>query len=167
MQKLIKLHGRSADWANDAFTHVADDELIPAVGGVILSLGRFQSEGEDLLAEGRAVGVRLESDQAVEDLVYDLPKLALVALTFPKFRDGRAYSSAHLLRDRYGFGGEIRAVGDVGREQSGFMVRCGFDAFEPSDGSTPQEWAKAAFRFRHVYQRGADDRAPAFVERGS
>ena len=79
--------------------------------------------------------------------------------------DGRAFTSARLLRERYGFRGEVRAVGDVLREQAGFMVRCGFDAFAPADGSTPEQWAAAANRFRHVYQRAADDREPAFVER--
>jgi uncharacterized protein (DUF934 family) len=104
-------------------------------------------------------------DQSVDDLAYDLPRLAVVALAFPKFGDGRAYTAARLLRERYGFTGEIRAVGDVLREQASFMVRCGFDAFEPADGSNPEQWAAAAGRFRHVYQRGADDREPAFVER--
>jgi uncharacterized protein (DUF934 family) len=165
MQKLIKLHGQAADWANDRFVNVLDEEPLPDAGGVILTLSRFQAEGDALLDQGRAVGVRLEVGESVEDLAYDLPRLSLVALAFAKFRDGRPYSSAQLLRERYGFDGEIRAVGDVLREQAGFMVRCGFDAFEPSDGSTPQEWAAAAFRFRHVYQRAADEREPAFVER--
>lgn len=165
MPRLIKLHGRSADWANDAYTHVADEDAIPAAGGVILSFARYQADGQALLDDNRAVGVRLEPDQAVEDLAYDLPRLSLVALAFPKFRDGRHYTSARLLRERFGFDGEIRAVGDVLREQAQFMVRCGVDAFEPSDGSTPQDWVAAAFRFRHVYQRAADDREPAYVER--
>ena len=165
MQKLIKLHGKNADWANDQFVSLPDEEPLPERGGVILSLARFQAEGDALLDEGRPVGVRLEVGDSVEDLAYDLPRLSLVALAFPKFRDGRPYSSARLLRERFGFDGEIRAVGDVLREQAQFMVRCGFDAFEPSDGSTPQEWIGTAFRFRHVYQRAADDREPAFVER--
>lgn len=165
MPRLIKLHGRMADWANDAFTSVVDEEAVPASGGVILSLTRFQAEGDALLGDGRSVGVRLEANEAVEDLVYDLPRLSVVALAFPKFRDGRAYTSARLLRERFGFDGEIRAVGDVLREQAQFMVRCGFDAFEPSDGATPQDWTTAVYRFRHVYQRAADDRAPAYVER--
>jgi uncharacterized protein (DUF934 family) len=165
MPRLIKLHGRTADWANDNFVHVTDEEETPASGDVILSFTRFQAEGDALLDQGRAVGVRLESGQSVEDLAYDLPRLSLVALAFPKFRDGRHYTSARLLRERFGFDGEIRAVGDVLREQAQFLVRCGFDAFEPSDNSTPQDWAKAAFRFRHVYQRAADDREPAFAER--
>jgi uncharacterized protein (DUF934 family) len=149
----------------DPFTDVADDQDIPR-GDVILSLTRFQAEGDRLLSEGRAVGVRLKSDEEVEVLAYDLPRLAVVALEFPKFRDGRQYSNARLLRERYGYKGEVRAVGDVLREQAGFMRRCGFDAFEPADGSGAQQWQAATQRFRHVYQRAADGREPAFAERG-
>ena len=150
--------------ADDPFTSVADDEDLPQ-GDVILSLTRFQTEGDRLLSEGRAVGVRLKSDEEVEALAYDLPRLSVVALEFPKFRDGRAYSNARLLRQRYGFAGEVRAVGDVLREQAHFMLRCGFDAFEPADGTGAQQWEAATRRFRHVYQRAADSREPAFVER--
>lgn len=165
MPKLIRLHGANADWANDAYITVADEDSIPTSGDVILPLARFQVDGAGLLDEGRSVGVLLQPDQAVEDLAYDLPRLSVVAVNFPKFRDGRGFTTARLLRDRFGFGGEIRAVGDVFREQASFFVRCGFDAFEPSDGSTPQEWLQAASRFRHVYQRAADNRSPAYVER--
>jgi uncharacterized protein (DUF934 family) len=90
----------------------------------------------------------------------------LVALAFPKFRDGRAFTSATLLRQRLGFKGEIRAVGDVLREQAGFMLRCGFDAFVPSDGSSAEDWTKATHRHRHVYQTAADGRVPAYAEPG-
>jgi len=164
MSKLIRLRAGVMASAEDPFTSL-DDERGLAPGDVILSLTRFQGDGDRLLGEGRAVGVRLQPDEAVEALAYDLPRLSLVALAFPKFRDGRAYSSARLLRERYGYGGEIRAVGEALREQAGFMVRCGMDAFEPADGSTPEQWARAADRFRHVYQRAADGRAPAFAER--
>ena len=164
MPTLIKLQVRDMAWADDVFTDVADEDEIPQ-GPVILSLARFQAEGDALIGANRAVGVRIQSDEAVEDLAYDLPRIAVVALVFPKFRDGRAYTSARLLRERYGYAGEVRAVGDVLREQAGFMVRCGFNAFIPADGSTPQEWAVAASRYRHVYQRAADDRVPAFEER--
>jgi uncharacterized protein (DUF934 family) len=164
MSKLIRLTADGAAWADDRFTTVADDEPAPQ-GEVIVSLARFQAEGEALQAQGREVGVRIEADGRIEDLAYDLPRIPVVALVFPKFRDGRAYSAAALLRERFGYKGEVRAVGDVLREQAQFMVRCGFDAFEPSDGSTPEQWAQAARRFRHVYQRAADDREPAFEER--
>ncbi len=150
----------------DPFTTVSDDWAIPQ-GDVIVSLTRFDNEGDRLLSEGRKVGVRLEAGEEVEGLTYDLPRIAVVALVFPKFGDGRAYSYARLLRERYGFKGEVRAVGDVLREQAGFMVRCGFDAFEPADGSTVEEWDRAAHRFRHAYQRSLDGRTPAFAERES
>ena len=163
MQKLIRLQDGASAWAEDHFTALADEEPVPP-GDVIVSLARFMAEGEALLA-GRAVGVRLESDQAVEDLAYDLPRLAVVALAFPKFLDGRAYTAARLLRERYGFKGEVRAVGEVLREQALHMVRCGFDAFAPADGSDPEAWAAAAHRYRHVYQRAADGRIPVFEER--
>ena len=151
MPKLIK---RDADGqfaaAEDAFIDIREEDGVPAAipgnGPVILSLARFQEEGDALLSGGRQVGVRIASNEAIEDL-------------------GRAYTSARLLRERFGYTGEIRAVGDVLREQAGFMVRCGIDAFEVSDGSSPEEWAAATHRYRHVYQRAADSRAPAWKER--
>jgi len=166
MPTLIKLQGGRMVLANDAFTHVDDDQDLPP-GDVIISLARFQTDGERLLGEGRAVGVRLEAGEEAEALAYDLPRLAVVALAFPRFRDGRQYTNARVLRERYGFAGEIRAVGDVLREQARFMVRCGIDAFEVADASTPEQWGHAIGRFRHVYQRAADGRAPAFEERAS
>ena len=165
MPKLIKLSGEVFGWEDDRFAMVADDDALPA-GDVILSLKRFMAEGEPLLSE-RKVGVRLEPSEAVEDLAYDLPRIALVALDFPKFSDGRNLSAARLLRERYGYKGEIRAVGEVLREQALHMVRCGVDAYAPVDGSTPETWAAAAHRYRHAYQRAADGMAPAFVERGT
>jgi len=166
MPTFIRLEAGALALADDPFTNVGDDEAIPP-GDVIISLTRFQTEGEGLLGEGRQVGVRLESDEAVEALAYDLPRIAVVALAFPKFGDGRAYSGARLLRERFSYKGEVRAVGDVLREQAGNMVRCGFDAFEPADGSSLEDWRRASQRFRHVYQRASDGRSPAFEERGA
>lgn len=164
MPMRIRLKDGAFVMAADPFAAVADDQDIPG-GDVIISLARFQAEGDRLISEGRDVGVRLEPADDVEALAYDLPSLAVVALAFPKFRDGRAFTSATLLRQRLGFKGEVRAVGEVLREQAGFMVRCGFDGFEPLDGSTPEQWAHAVHRHRHVYQRAADAKSPAFVER--
>ena len=164
MPMRIKVEDGHMRPVEDPFTTVADDQDIPQ-GDVILSLARFEAEGERLLSEGRAVGVRLKSDEEAEALAYDLPRIAVVALEFPKFRDGRAYSNARILRERMGFKGELRAVGDVLREQAHFMLRCGFDAFEPADGSSAQQWQAVTQRFSHVYQRAADSRVPAFEER--
>jgi len=165
MPTFISLKDGQFSLAEDRFTSVGDEQSIPP-GDVIISLARFQSEGEALLGQRRSVGVRLESGEEVEALAYDLPEISVVALAFAKFGDGRAYSSARLLRERFGFKGEVRAVGDVLREQAGYMVRCGFDAFEPADGSSLEDWRRASQRFRHVYQRAADGRPPALVERG-
>ena len=166
MPKLIRLKNGVFGWEEDRFSIVADeDEAIPA-GDVIVSLKRFMAEGEQLLADRRGGG-KVGPTEAVEDLVYDLPRLALVALEFPNHRDGRNLSAARLLRQRYGYAGEIRAIGEVLREQAQHMVRCGIDSFAAADGSTPEIWDKAAHRYRHVYQRAADTRTPAFVERGT
>lgn len=167
MPALTKLTAVSAAYVEDSFVTVGPEDAIPSSGDVILSLAQFQAEGEALLAAGRKVGVRLEADEDVEALNQALPRLSVVALVFPKYRDGRAFSAARLLRDRYGYTGEVRAVGEVLRELANFMIRCGFDAFEISDGSTPEQWAATAKRYRHVYQRAADARPPAFVERGA
>jgi uncharacterized protein (DUF934 family) len=164
MPKLIRLIDGAFVAEDDRFTAVPADESAPK-GDVIISLAQFQADGEALFADGRDIGVRIEAGQSVDDLAYDLPRISVVALVFPTFRDGRAFSSAALLRERYGFKGEVRAVGDVWREQARFMVRCGFDAFEPVDGSTPEAWGQAAGDFRHVYQRAADALEPIYVER--
>ncbi len=109
--------------------------------------------------------MRIEPNEQVEELAADLPRIAVVALAFPKFQQGQGYSSARILRERYGYVGELRAVGDVLREQARFMVRCGIDTFEVADGSSTEQWRHVIGRFRHVYQRAADGREPAFAER--
>jgi uncharacterized protein (DUF934 family) len=164
MPTLIRWRDGAAIACADSFVQVADDQPAPD-GDVIVSFARFQAEGDLLLGLDRRVGVRVGPEDAVEALAYDLPRIAVVALVFPKFRDGRAYSTAMVLRTRLGFTGELRAVGDVLLEQAPFMIRCGFDAFQPADGTDTGQWDRAARRFRHVYQRAADDREPAFVAR--
>lgn len=165
MQKLIRLEGGRPVAAEDPYLDVADEDPTPGQGAVILSLARFQAEGEALLAAGRDVGVRLNADEGVEQLAPWLDRLKLVALVFPKFRDGRQYSQAMLLRERFGYTGELRAVGEVLREQGHFMVRCGFDVFVPADGSGPEDWAAVMARYRRVYQAAADGREPNFLLR--
>jgi uncharacterized protein (DUF934 family) len=165
MPKLIKLDGEQIGWAEDPFTFVSDEDQVPATGEIVVTMARLLAEGDALLSSGRRVGVRLQPHERIEDLAYDLPRLAVVELVFAKFRDGRPYSNARILRSRLDYHGEVRAIGDVLREQALHLTRCGFDAFEPADGSTPEEWRAAAHRYRHVYQRAADDRIPIHVER--
>jgi uncharacterized protein (DUF934 family) len=164
MPQLIKMQGEAASLIDNAFVFVADEDALPPSGDIVVTLSRLTSEGDALLSSGRRVGVRLQPSDAVEDLAYDLAALSVVELVFAKFRDGRPYSSARVLR-RLGYQGEVRAVGDVLREQAQHMVRCGFDSFEPADSSSVEQWVAATHRYRHVYQRAADDREPIFVER--
>jgi uncharacterized protein (DUF934 family) len=166
MSTLIKYTANGATEIENAFVFVVDDEAVPQGADIIVSLSRIKADGEALLASGVRVGVQIEPAEAVEDLAELLPRLALVAVAFPKFRDGRAYTSATLLRQRLGFKGEVRAVGDVLREQAYVMIRCGIDGFVPADGSSAAQWSAAAGHFRHVYQAAADGRTPAFSEPG-
>ena len=166
MPTLIRWRDGVASNDADSFARIDDDVPLPE-GDVIVSLARFQREGDLLLSQQRRVGVVVEAGESVESLAYDLPRISVVALVFPKFRDGRSYSAAMVLRTRLAYAGEVRAVGDVLLEQAPFMIRCGFDAFEPADGAKADQWTRAGHRFRHVYQRAADALAPAFVERGA
>lgn len=163
MPTLIKLRDGAFSAGEDTFAPPGGDPPEPGSD-------RFVTLAEWLAGEAAAsgagrVGLFLAPEDEVEALDGRLDGVAVVALAFPKFRDGRPFTSARLLRERLGFRGEVRAVGDVLRDQAGFMVRCGFDAFVPADGSGPAEWAAAANRHRHVYQRSADGRTPAFIER--
>ncbi|HIM25356.1 MAG TPA: DUF934 domain-containing protein, partial [Rhodospirillales bacterium] len=87
----------------------------------------------------------------------DLEHLGVVALAFPVFKDGRAYSNARRLRERHGYTGEIRAIGNVLRDQYLFMLRCGFDALEVKEGETEKDWQKATKAFSVFFQPAADD----------
>lgn len=106
------------------------------------------------------IAVWLDSCEEPEQLAGDLHRLAFVALNFPTFRDGRAYSSASILRQQLGYTGELRAIGDVRRDQLEQMSRCGFDKFCLADGSilalsdVPQ--------FSYHYQSAADNSEPLF-----
>jgi uncharacterized protein (DUF934 family) len=109
----------------DAFVDASHAEGMPEHGAVIVSLEQWQARRDELAARGTPLGIRLRSDQTPALVADDLERFALVALEFPRFRDGRAYSYARLLRERYGFKGELRAVGDVLMEQLLFMLRVG------------------------------------------
>ena len=145
----------------DRWQHLADEAELPA-GPVIVSLARWQRERAILLKRGQPVGVRLPNTANVADLAADLSLLEVVALEFPKFADGRAHSQARLLRERYGYRGELRAVGDVLRDQLFFMARNGFDAFELRADRSLEDALKAFDEFSESYQPAADQPQPLF-----
>lgn len=167
MPKLIR-NGRVVD--DDAAILVLDETQAPEAltlpdGPVFVPLAVWQAH-KGVLSGRPGLGVWLDSHESVEDLAYDLDSLSAIALNFPKFTDGRAYSGAALLRNRHGFKGEIRAIGDVLRDQFFFMQRCGFDALQPKAGKYSDaqlEEALASLQdFSSPYQAAVDQPAPLF-----
>ena len=156
---------RDGALVEDEFRTVDDDAELPADGAIIVSLDRWQASHEQLLARSAPLGVRLSSEQAPELIGDDLDRVAVIALEFPAFRDGRAYSYARLLREKYGFKGELRAVGDVLLEQLHFMTRTGFSAFEIDSDDPLRDFEIAAADFSIWYQPAADDRRTALERR--
>ncbi len=144
----------------DPWITVSDDEELPSSGPIIVSLSRWHTDRSELSGQADPIGIRLTSHEAASDIASGLNRLSLVALEFPTFRDGRAYSTARLLRERYGFCGELRAVGNVLHDQLVFMHRCGFDAFEIASEDAVESWQKAMKAFSVWYQPAADNRVP-------
>jgi uncharacterized protein (DUF934 family) len=148
----------------DDFTYVADDAEIPAGTKPIVTLARFVKQGPELLEKHPALGVRVPSDKLPEHIP-SIDKLALIAIEFPKFTDGRGYSVGRMLRQRHEFTGELRAVGWVLRDNLYYMERCGFDAFELKPGK-PLESALQAFgEFSTTYQTAVDQKLPIYRRR--
>jgi uncharacterized protein (DUF934 family) len=147
---------RNGAVAEDLFTEVADGAPLPD-GPAVVSLTRFLANHETLLARNAPLGVRLKSAESPAVLGEDVARLSLIVLEFPKFRDGRAFSWARMLRTRLGYRGEIRATGDFLYDQLAFMTRVGIDGFEVSK-ITAQVFRRALREMRFVYQPSADGR---------
>lgn len=149
----------------DEFLHPADDAELPAAGAVLVPAERFLKDPEAVLARKEKIGVIWPNSRDIDGLLPYLDRLAVVALVFPVFRDGRAYSQARLLRERHTFKGELRATGQVLRDQFLFMLRAGFDAFEVKKEKDAQVFADVAKRFSVFYQPTGDGRVTAFHRR--
>ena len=147
---------KDGNFVEDPFFFVPDGKAYPDEKGVIVTLARFQGERDNLFAHRSLVGVRLASNENPSVLKDDLHRLAVVVLEFPKFRDGRAFSWARMLRTRFGYKGEIRATGDFLLDQLAFMARTGFDAFEVRQDVTLEQFAHAMGEITHPYQPAAD-----------
>jgi len=151
----------------DTWLTISDEDATPETGSVIVSLQRWKREQNALMSRDEPCGVRLKSDEPAHELASDVNRLALIAIEFPTFRDGRAYSTARILRERFGFKGELRAVGNVLQDQLLFMQRCGFDALDITDPHTAENWRKAFSEFTVWYQPTGDGRKPVAVLRQS
>lgn len=141
----------------DAWSFVADDAPIVEESCPVVSLARLKADWLALSGRNGRLAVVVQPDEAVEELAPFLARLDMVAIAFPKFRDGRGYTSARLLRERLGFDHEIRAVGDVLLDQLVFMARCGFDSFVVKNADEKSA-LDALERYTHVYQPAADGR---------
>jgi uncharacterized protein (DUF934 family) len=144
---------------------LSDDAPLPESGSIIISLDRWRRDEATLRGSNRQIGVRLQNTQSPLALAQDIDRLSLVVIDFPKFSDGRAFSQARLLRDRLGFTGEIRAVGNVLRDQYLFMTRCGIDAVELPEGASIDGFLEALGEFSVWYQPAADHRVTAMALR--
>lgn len=158
MHVVMKNSRRRNQWR-----HLADDEVV-GTGQVTVSVPRWVQQRDTLLARFNAVGVRLTPGDAVTDIVHDLDRLALVVLDISDYLDGRSYTQARQLRERFGYRGELRAL-PARRDHLGLLARCGIDSFEMH----PQEDAAAALatlqRAVVAYQPAADGLEPIFRRR--
>lgn len=147
----------------ESWVTLADDQPLPAAGPVLVSLERLRAEGAALTARTVPPGVALPNDAEVADLAAllgDVNRLGLITLTLPAFKDGRAYSQARQLRETHGYRGQIRATGEVLRDQLAFLVRCGVDAVELDHPDAEALWRAALAEFDAVYQPTGDGRTP-------
>ena len=131
----------------------------------LISAARFLENPEAISRRLGKTGVIWPNNRDVDELVPYLDRLAVVALVFPSFRDGRAYSQARLLRERLGYSGELRATGQVLRDQFVFMLRAGFDAFEVKKDSDAEAFNNTAKRYSVFYQPTGDGRLTALHQR--
>jgi uncharacterized protein (DUF934 family) len=146
---------------------VRDDAPLPDGVPAILPAARFLADARALVLRRAPTGVVWPNDRPVAELAPHLDRLALVALMFPSFRDGRAYSQARLLRERHRFRGELRATGQVLRDQLLFLCRAGFDAFEMTKEADAAAFAEAVGRYSVFYQPVGERHVGTLGERQS
>lgn len=151
--------------ASDRWTWVEAGEAAPAGTPVVVPLERWLAEREDLGARAGELGVRLDPECDPAALAGDLGRLTLIAVRFPHFTDGRGYSIARQLRERLGWRGELRAVGDVQRDQLAYLARVGFDAFALRAGEDVVAASGRFDPFSDAYQAAWDRPDPLFRRR--
>ena len=167
MTRIIK-NGRIVD---DAWTilKLAEGETPESVAfpeqNVIVPLPVWQARKDELIRRGQPVGVWLDSHEGPEAIAADLDRFSVVAVNFPKFADGRGFSTARLLRERYGYTGELRAIGDVLQDQLHFMKRCGFDAYAVRADKDIEAALAGLKDFSESYQAAVDQPQPLFRRR--
>jgi uncharacterized protein (DUF934 family) len=145
----------------DDWRHLAQGEDVVPSGRVILTLTQWQAMSAPARSSGIPLGLLVEPGDDLRAIAPDLARFALIAISFPKFTDGRGYSLARRLRSHYGFAGELRATGDILFDQLQLLARCGFDSFEIKDAIT-RKLLEAGRRagFENFYQPGLGPEIP-------
>jgi len=138
---------------------------VPVQGDVIVPLALWLERREALRARAGRVGIALNGDDEPAAIAGDLHRFGVVSVDFPKFTDGRGCSLSRLLRERYGYRGELRATGDILRDHLYFLAGCGFDSFVLRDGEDPQEALAAFGAFSDAYQSSVERPLPLFRRR--
>lgn len=169
MAKIIKHRQIVEDnWQILTLTEAEDAATVALVAGpAFYPLAVWQARKADILAQGQACGVLLQPSDDPADLAGDLARLPAIAILFPRFADGRGYSIARLLRERHGYAGELRAVGDVLQDQMFYMQRVGFDAFAVRADRSIEKALAALETFSDAYQTGVDQPQPLFRRRSA
>jgi uncharacterized protein (DUF934 family) len=144
---------------------VADGEALPDGKPVVVTLDRWLKERETLIGRNAPIGLKFKSDQSPVAVADDLDRLGLIVLEFPKFTDGRGYSQARILRQRLGYKGELRATGNVLRDQYLFMDRCGIDSIEIAEEAKVGGYLDSLGEFSIWYQPAADQRPTVLARR--
>lgn len=140
----------------DTWERLADDAPVKPGASVLVSFHRLKNEHNALFAEAGAVGVEIAGDVVLDDLEPFLPRLGLVVVRFAFMRDGRPFSIGRLLRERYGFTRDLRAVGDFIPDQVLFLLRCGFNSFEVGETFSADALKRAVAAYTVWYQRGVE-----------
>ena len=154
---------RNGQWSEDDWRPLGDDEPVPPGELFTVSLKRWNAERETLIARNVPLGIRLKSDELAAAIGKDASYFALISVDMPAFRDGRAFSTARLLRERYGYTGEIRASGHILPDQVLFLARCGVNSFAPNKVLRAEPFLEALREYTVTYQnpRSARGAAPA------
>ena len=143
---------KNGEFLEDTWMFLGDEEVIPEGVDVFVSQERLQADSQALLSRDGRLGVEVANDQNVDDLARHLEGLSAVALAFPSFTDGRAYSQARTLRDSLHFRGDLRATGNILPDQLAFMRQCGIDTFEVNGRFDLAAWQRAATAMTLTYQ---------------
>ena len=145
--------------------HVITDAGVLPMADIVVSLEVWQQQRAEVLAHPHKKGIMLKPDQHPEVIVDDLAHLDIIALAFPAFADGRGYSYAVLLRQRYGFKGELRATGDIFKDNMFYLKRCGFDSFAVRADKDLQVALQGLQDFSECYQASTDESTPLYRRR--